>query len=112
MSYDVTIGNFSTNYTFNLSLFFANYIIEGRRGRCGLKVLDGLKGAEAAKVIEKAFASMLRDSRTQTETPTHWFAKAYNPRNGWGDVVQAMLWLEELRRECAKRGSLIVRVYA
>lgn len=113
MSYDVSIGGESFNYTYNVSKLFYDHI-PADRDRGGISELAGLTGKQAAVVIADAFAAM---DRTYIE---HWSAHAvgepkfcalYDSPNGWGSAVGGMLFLANMMGACIRHPRSKVSVW-
>ena len=101
MSYDVSIGKWSGNFTSNtLGQLCCNHLdIEN-----GLRSLDGLTGYQAAPFLS-VFWEMVNDERHQM-----WkadvvgepdFCAKYDSPNGWGSLVGALVFMGELTAACA-----------
>ena len=113
MGYDVLIGSNNFNYTYNVSKLFYDHFpeIEGCRG--GLYRLDGLKGCEAVPVlanalyeIDKTRLKLWKDG-AKGETD---FCNKYDPENGWGSTVGAILFLSLIMGECAMNPDEVITV--
>lgn len=105
MSYDVYIGTDCFNYTYNLSKFFHTYLQAD--GKTGVQSLDGLPGKKAARVIAEALAEA--ENNLVRTTPKD-FQEAFDPENGWGSTIGAILWLNRLMSTCYEKPRYIVRV--
>ncbi len=107
MSYDVSIGDFSQNYTSNVARLFYDHIPQ-QRSRGGLHELHGLTGSQAARVIVQAFerihSTHLRDYRD--------FCSNYDPENGWGCTVGALIFLANIMGACVENPRKKVSVWA
>lgn len=99
MSYDVTIGEFTRNYTSNGSEIFYNHM-DG-----GIPALHGLTGNEAGNKI-----SMWIDS-FGAEMMSLWdggavgepkLAALYDSKNGWGSTIHAIIFLMSILDACRK----------
>lgn len=110
MSYDVHVGTESFNYTYNGNKIFYDSMPDTK----GIRALDGLKGSEAAKVISRSFIELSRiyDKVTpiQGEVGAASFRKLYDPENGWGSTVGAMLFLGRILNACLDNPEAIVEV--
>ena len=113
MSYDVSIGKDSFNYTYNVSQLFYDHIpeIEGDRG--GLGRLDGKTGKQAFEILADAF------ERIHTTKLDLWerdavgeprFCARYDAPNGWGSAVGALIFLAQIMAACARNPRGKVRV--
>lgn len=115
MSYDVTIANHDFNYTYNLSGLFHNHIIRPRvlqlvgngKAETGLQSIDGITGKWAALAIEQALESIRNELIKDGEIV---MMERYNPNNGWGSVLGAVLFLSLLMAACKNNPRHIVRV--
>jgi hypothetical protein len=103
MSYDVSIGDFSANYTSNVSGLWYDHIA----GDEGLRTLDGLTGREAFAILADATDSIYR---MHSGTPAA--VEKYNPANGWGSMVGALLYHSRIMAACARHPRKKVRVSA
>jgi hypothetical protein len=127
MSYDVSVGDASFNYTFNLANFFADFMPErdegeGKGGRedrfDGLWALDGLTGKQAVEKLEDFFVNVDRGVSRLYRAPNYGSGPAYeelgrkyDPDNGWGCVGSAMVFLGRLMGACARNPKARVRVF-
>lgn len=91
MSYDVSIGDQSFNYTYNLSAFFRDHMPEGING------LSGLTGKQAAASLSAAFVQI---HTTYGRTGKAHICAKYDAPNGWGSVVGALIFLGRLMAAC------------
>lgn len=91
MSYDVTIGSDSFNYTWNLGAFFRDHSPMGIAG------LNGLTGRDGAEYL---WAMMRQINATYDRIGENGMSYKYNPANGWGSVVGAVLWLTRIMAAC------------
>ncbi len=112
MSYDVSIGEHSFNYTWNMSKLFYDHI-PADRDRGGLHELNGLTGKQAAEVLSDAFA---RIDQTRHGVWTHErigdpeFCAMYDAPNGWGSTIGAVLFLAEILAACALNPRKKIRI--
>lgn len=104
MSYDVSIGDFSHNITFNLSKFFRTYIYPE-----GLQFLDKKTGSAAAKILASAIANITCALENSSEDI---MAEHYSSPNGWGRWKDGFSFLAFLLEACLKHPRKIVRVYS
>jgi len=114
VSYDVSIGDFDGNYTFNVSALFYDHI-PAERSRGGLHELDGLTGKQAGEVLHQMWR------RIHNTKMNFWHTRAvgepefcakYDAPNGWGSAVGALIFLGELTAACAVYPRHKVRVSA
>jgi hypothetical protein len=112
MSYDVHIGSFEGNYTYNVSALFYDHI-PAERSRGGLNELDGLTGRQAVTVLSEAFsrihATKLSTWKTEAVGEPEFCAK-YDPPSGWGSTVGALIFLAQILAACAENPRCKVRV--
>lgn len=103
MSYDVSIGSFSRNYTSNVSALWYDHIPDMGQGG-GLRELHGLTGAKAVSILADAFAAMNRTRHSLCVDggigESEMSAK-YDSRNGWGSMVGAIIYMGEIMGACA-----------
>lgn len=107
MSYDVSIGDDSFNYTYNVSALFHDHI-DG-----GLKSLDGLTGKKSAEVLGEAFDrihSTLLSVWVRDEVGEPLFCARYDSTNGWGSTVGALIFLAQIMAACHRNPRKKVRV--
>lgn len=114
MSYDISIGGESFNYTSNVSMLFYEHIPE-HRDCGGLRELHGLTGKQAGLLLKDAFN---RIDRTRHET---WsgelvgepaFCARYDAKNGWGSTVGALIFLSMVMAACFANPRSKVSVWA
>lgn len=121
MSYDVSIGDFSVNITYNIRMLFydhfpaseersasehgltADDIVKQSRG--GLHSLHGLTGLDAIDVIS-AFLDNVRDRMYDGNVVTtvghpHFCAK-YDAKNGWGSTLGGVVAMGRLLAACSR----------
>lgn len=113
MSYDVSIGEYSFNYTSNIGHLFHKHM--DNMGTTGLKAIHGLTGEEAIKYLSAAWEGI------EKERIELWVNKAvgepvmearYNAPNGWGSLVGALVFLGNITSACALNPKDIVHVCA
>lgn len=109
VSYDVSIGDESFNYTFNVSALFYDHM------NGGIRSLDGLTGKAACEVLSKAFLAINQTkmdlwSRDHVGEPR--FCAKYDSPNGWGSAVGAILFLVEVFDACRRNPRKRLRVRA
>lgn len=102
MSYDVTIGKFSANYTSNVWLMFHNHILRDRI--TGVQALDGLTGRAAGVILAHAIEA-IHDESCARDGLAH-----YDSANGWGNATGAVLFLARILGACHRYPRSIVRV--
>lgn len=113
MSYDVDIAGFSSNYTYNLAPFFQRHIQVDGEAEAGIRVLNGRTGRDAREILARAFDSISSEYMrvwTVEEVGARSFCSKYDPPNGWGSTVGAMLFLAQLMAACAANPRHRVRV--
>lgn len=114
MSYDVSIGSESFNYTSNVSNLFYDHI-PVKRSRGGIHEIDGLTGAQAARVLGEAFGRMngtrhrlyVDGARGEPR-----FDLEYSAANGWGSAIGGIIFLGEIMGACVANPRKRVRVWA
>lgn len=121
MSYDVSIGANSFNYTSNGNELFYSHMPAHERvddngavteDRGGIPGLDGLTGREAGARILAGMESMNRErNRLGSDAPgeAEMCAKYDNP-NGWGSLVGMLLFLGRIAAACAVAPDEVVSV--
>ncbi len=108
MSYDFGIGDYSSNYTWNVSEMFYEHIPvddEGKRG--GIHQLHGLTGKQASRLLSRFFRSA--HDEILRIGPDAFQAK-YDPENKWGSAIGGLIIMAELLAACADHPRK--RVYA
>lgn len=115
MGYDVSVGGENFNYTSNGSAIFYDHMPaeDGQRG--GLFLLDGKTGKAAALIIREALYRIhgtSMDLWVSGEVGSRTFCAKYDPPNGWGSTVGAILFLSRILAECAANPRKKVRVSA
>lgn len=109
MSYDVSIGDFSGNYTSNVSGLWYDHMPEGLRG------LDGKTGRQAVAVIGDAFDRIHRtiiDLRDDGAVGEPRFCAKYDAKNGWGSTIGALVFLAQIMVACQRHPRHKLRVWA
>lgn len=116
MSYDIYVGGESFNYTSNVAKLFYDHIPaleDGGRG--GLDELHGKTGKAATAILKDAFdrihLSYLKDW-TVGEVGSSTFSSRYDPPNGWGSTVGALIFLAQVMAACASNPRKKVRLWA
>ena len=128
MSYDIDIEGSSEhfNYTFNLGQLWRDHMpfdpagVEGERPISkGIKSLDGKTGEEACVILEM-FWKRLNDAyhgnflvnNVTCLDADKAMQKRYDPENGWGSFISALIFTGRLQAECAKFPTGIVHVWS
>lgn len=118
MSYTVSIGKESFNYTWNLASFFYDAIPgeEGspQREKGGIGAIDGMPGKEALHVLGNAFERIerMRIALSSSDQPGEKeMCAKYDAPNGWGSVIGAMSFLARIMVACVNNPDEIVEVY-
>lgn len=120
MSYDVSIGDFSENYTSNVAALFYEHIPATDEKKGGLHALDGLTGKQASQVLRQAWSRIHNTKLDCWRASTHKetvvgepeFCARYDAPNGWGSTVGALIFLAEITSACACNPRKKVSVYA
>lgn len=112
MSYDVSVGKWSGNFTFNsLGPLCYNHLCADK----GIKMLDGLTGYEAMPFLV-AFWESLSAERVEVwvteEVGEPILCERYDSPNGWGSLVGAMNFMGQLTAACGMYPKSKVRVNA
>lgn len=101
MSYDIGIGDFEANYTWNLGQLFYDHISASDQSeRGGLHALAGLSGKQALAVLDAAF-ERIHSTHIKANSAKAFRAK-YDAENGWGDTDGALIFLARLMAACAR----------
>lgn len=107
MSYDVTVGEESFNYTSNVSKLWYDHI-DG-----GLADIHGKTGAEVAVILANSFAR-LRETYLRVWESGGFGATAFNQMydapNGWGSTVGAIIFIGEILAACLRNPTETVHV--
>jgi hypothetical protein len=111
MSYDVSVGTDSFNYTYNLAPFFRDAIADYGRGG-GMQELDGVTGARACMILRSAFEEIQRIYLNENGSVpgAARFCAKYDAANGWGSTVGAMIFLTQVLAACSQNRRRKVRV--
>lgn len=109
MSYDVSIGDQSFNYTSNVAKLWYDHIPDDGKGG-GLHELHGLTGKEAVALLGEAF-SRIDDARFGNGRD-HAFFSQYDAANGWGSAYGGLLFMARIMTACAKNPRKKVHVCA
>ena len=84
MSYDMSIGNETFNYTYNVSkMWYSCY------KKKGIRKHYGLTGKQAIPVLQGLYTHMILNNEK---------LKEYNPVNGWGDFDGALKFVSDLMK--------------
>ena len=120
MSYDVSIGEFSANYTSNVAALFYDHIPEQEGSKGGLHALHGKTGKLAVAILNEAW-SRIHATKLQTWRENlkgeavvgepEMCAK-YDAPNGWGSMVGGLIYLGQITAACAANPSKKVSVSA
>lgn len=114
MSYDVVIGGESFNYTYNLSPLFYRHFPKNEEGEAvGLRLIDGMTGKSASKAIGRFWDSLndeLLSAWRHHEIGAPTLCSKYDPDNGWGSLVGAMIFIGHIQTACANHTRNKVRV--
>jgi len=114
MSYDISIGRESFNYTSNVSKLFYDHIPDTGKGG-GLHELEGVTGKQALDIIDDAFEAINRTRHrlwSAGDIGEPKMGSAYDAPNGWGSLIGALIFLAQVMGACAKNPRKIVRVWA
>lgn len=109
MSYDVSIGDKSFNYTSNVSKLWYDHIPDYGQGG-GLRELHGLTGKAALAILGEGF-ERLGDVRRSAPTDEAAFG-GYSASNGWGSAYGAIIYMGRIMAACAANPRKKVRVCA
>lgn len=113
MSYDVSIGDQSFNYTYNVSALFYDHIPASEGGRGGLHELDGKTGKQAVAILADAFFRINRtklDLWERDDIGEPAFCAKYDAANGWGSAVGALIFLAQIMAACAANPRKRIRI--
>lgn len=111
MSYDVSIGDFSRNYTSNIRAMFYRHIPSGD----GLRGLDGMSGRQAFQILASAWEGIDRerfDTLRDGVVGEPDFCAKYDAPNGWGSTIGAIMFLGSVMAACAQFPRHKLRVFA
>lgn len=104
MSYDVHIGDFSQNITFNLGKFFRAFINEEH----GITILDQKTGCAAGSIVATAISNFAIHQFFNTDEA---ITEEFSSPNGWGTWEDAIHFLTKLLDACLQNPRKTVRVY-
>lgn len=102
MSYDVSVGEFSANYTSNVWRMFHTHI--SHKGTIGVQALNGLTGRAAGVILSHAIEAIHAES-CERDGLAH-----YDSPNGWGNATGAVMFLARILGACHRYPRCIVRV--
>lgn len=110
MSYDVSIGNSSFNYTYNMAPLF-HACIKGE-SNAGILALDGLTGAHASRILADAFdrAVILHCEGWDITRGCDAFRKRFDAPNKWGSTDGALIFMAQIMAACHANPRKRVRV--
>jgi len=103
MSYDISVGKWSGNYTSNVSALFYDHMPESDNVLGGLNGLHGLKGREAGDRIAEAFERISHTRRklyVDGAIGEPAFCAKYDAKNGWGSAIGGLVFLAEIMAAC------------
>lgn len=112
MSYDVYIGEDWVNFTSNCSALWYDHIPDSGKGG-GLREIDGMTGAEAARLISSSFNQMNATRHSMWEANVIGEPKMsakYDAKNGWGSLIGAILFMGQIIDMCLRNPRKKVRV--
>lgn len=107
MSYDVSIGDVSLNYTSNVAALFYDHI-PAADSKGGLHELHGKTGKQAAEVLSQMWGrihntklDLWRDNlKGEAVVGEPEFCARYDAPNGWGSAVGGLIFLGQLMSSC------------
>lgn len=119
MSYDVSIGDKSFNYTSNVCALWYDHI-PAVDSRGGLHEIDGKTGKQALQILSEAFSRMHKTKMDLWRSNLNGesvvgepeFCAKYDASNGWGSTVGALIFTGQLIAACAANPRKKVRVWA
>jgi hypothetical protein len=114
MSVDITIGDWSGNYTHNVSkLWHEHLLADDDSDTTGWDVIAGKTGKEAFHMLRAAFALI------EATKHKYWklndvgepaFCARYDASNGCGSTVGGLIFMAEVMAACAANPDAIVDV--
>lgn len=121
MSTNIYIGDKCFNMTWNVSQFFYDHIpaVESedpREAAGGWHAFHGKTGTQAIEIINEAYERIehTRNSFSYADgarmVGERDFCEKYDPPNGWGSTVHALVFLGKFAVACAMNPSSTVRV--
>jgi hypothetical protein len=125
MSYDINIGERYFNETFNVSAVFYDHLPGDETCRGGLFWFKGKTGSEAIPIF-KTFYENLNSNRDKhrpvvtrhmmeprpDEIGEQKFLRKYDPKNGWGSTLGAIVFMAEFMIACVENPDAIIDVSA
>lgn len=119
MSYDISIGEESFNYTSNVSAMFYDHIPQ-EDSRGGLHELHGKTGKQAAEIMGRAFDAMHRTKldlwrdnlKGEAVVGEPEFCAKYDAPNGWGSTVGGLIFAGRIMAACQRNPRKKVSVWA
>lgn len=117
MSYDVYVGGSDAdlNYTRNGNSLFYNHIPDNGKGG-GLRELHNTPNKEVVVIMSNFFESVNRERHSFFRNPMvetvgepEMCAK-YDPPNGWGSLVAALIFAAQIMGEAAKHPDGVTEV--
>ena len=105
MSYDVSIGKFDRNHTYN---YLAHLCYDCLDEDNGLRSLNGLAGWEAEIRINWFFKNL--KNRCAALHSSSWREIEYYNSN-WGGVTSAVAFMSQLQLACAKNPNKTVQIW-
>ena len=112
MSYDINIGGEWFNYTYNMAPLFRAHLPNGD----GITGLNGMTGKQASLEIDTFFQSaenerfFLFNHSDTCITVDNKLRGKYDPDNGWGSYIGALLFMEKVAAACRRHPRAKVRV--
>lgn len=109
MSYDVSIGDYDGNYTWNSASPLFHEHIDG-----GIDAIDGMTGRQASNVMRQFWISVNRERHDLYEDGAvgePQMCAKYDSPNGWGSLVGALMFAGQITAACAQYPRHKVRVY-
>ena len=119
MSYDISIGDASFNYTSNVAAMFYDHIPQ-QDSRGGLHELHGKTGKQAAEILSQTWdrihntkLNLWRDNlQGAAVVGEPEFCAKYDAPNGWGSAVGGLIFLGQVMSACVANPRKKVSVWA
>lgn len=111
MSYDVSIGDCSFNYTSNVSHFLYKHFPNGN----GLHGICGMTGKQAQSEFSGFWESVHReliDLCKEGDVGEPNLCARYDAPNGWGSLVGAIIFISRIQSACEKYPRRKISVWA
>ncbi len=105
MSYDVSIGDFEGNYSWNNSSFFFMMLPKKHKGNSGILSLNGMTGAKAAELLDKTLEDFSLKIACSGARSIH---SQFDTGNSQDSLIGCVTFLSLIMAACYRNPDLII----